>query len=81
MNPPQNSLKLQPLVWIDQESCVQCGNCSNSLPQVFGADDDGTAFVHRPSGASPELIQQAMDQCSGSCIHWQQTPLSDANQP
>jgi len=50
--------------------CVKCGNCYGGLPEVFGADDDGTAFVLNPKGALEPDLQKALDDCTGSCIEW-----------
>ena len=63
-------LKLPRQVQIRTQDCVQCGSCYGASPGIFGADDDGTAFVHNPKGGSEQDIQGAMDQCAGGCIVW-----------
>jgi ferredoxin len=40
-------------------------------PDVFGFDDDkGVAFIKDPYGADEEAIEEAIDSCPASCIHW-----------
>jgi ferredoxin len=38
---------------------------------VFRMGDDGYAEVYDPTGASEKEIQDAIDNCPVSCIHWQ----------
>lgn len=55
---------------IETEDCVACGSCYGELPHVFGADDDGTAFVHHPFAADEAELQNALERCAGGCIYW-----------
>ena len=57
--------------YVDQEVCISCQLCVNSVPEVFRMNDDNLAEVHEPYGASEERIQEAIDACPVSCIHWE----------
>jgi ferredoxin len=57
--------------YVDQDSCISCGLCVDTLPEVFRMNDDDLAEVHEATGASEEEIQEAMDACPVACIHWQ----------
>jgi len=57
--------------YVDQEVCISCQLCVNSVPEVFRMNDDNLAEVHEPYGASEEKIQEAIDACPVSCIHWE----------
>ena len=58
---------------IDQPECIQCGTCVENTEQVFILPDDAKAVVIRQEGPM-ELIQDAIDACPVTCIHWTQTP-------
>ena len=57
--------------YVDQDSCISCALCVDTLPEVFRMNDDNLAEVHDPAGAGEEEIQEAMDACPVACIHWQ----------
>ena len=59
--------------WVDQDTCISCGLCTDSVPEVFRFDDNGKAEVYDPAGASEEDIQNnAVDVCPVACIHWRE---------
>ena len=58
--------------YVDKDVCISCNLCVDMLPDVFRLDDDDLAEVHDPNGASEENIQEAMDSCPVSCIHWEE---------
>ena len=59
--------------WVDQETCISCGLCTDSLPEVFRFDDSGKAECFNPTGASEADIQNnAIDICPVSCITWRE---------
>jgi ferredoxin len=57
--------------YVDQDVCISCNLCADTTPEVFRMNDDGLAEVFDPAGASEERIQEAMDVCPVTCIHWQ----------
>ena len=59
--------------WVDQDTCISCGLCVDSVPEVFRFDDNGKAECFNASGASEDEIQHnAVDVCPVSCIHWRE---------
>lgn len=57
--------------YIDFSECIACGNCESTCPDVFRLNEDlGYAEVIDPVGASEEEIQDAINYCPASCIHW-----------
>ena len=57
------------LLVIDQQDCIACGTCVEYSDQAFRLGDDGRAFV-ASQDAPRELVQEAIDACPTSCIHW-----------
>ncbi len=56
---------------IDTEECIACGNCGQVCPKVFRLNEGlGFAQVINPGGAPDDKIQEAIDSCPVSCIHW-----------
>ena len=58
---------------IDQEECIHCGTCVENTEQVFVLPDDAKAVVIAQEGPM-ELIQDAIDACPVTCIHWTEEP-------
>uniref|UniRef100_A0A7C3Z1V9 Ferredoxin n=1 Tax=Desulfobacca acetoxidans TaxID=60893 RepID=A0A7C3Z1V9_9BACT len=59
-------------VYIDEEECIACGSCVEICPEVFQMREDGEkAVVLKPEGGPEDLIQEAIDTCPVSCIHWE----------
>jgi ferredoxin len=59
-------------VYIDAEECIGCGSCVEICPEVFQMKEgEEKAEVVKPGGGPEELIQEAMDTCPVSCIHWE----------
>lgn len=60
-------------VYIDEEECIGCGSCVEICPEVFQMKEgDEKAEVIKPEGGPEDLIQEAMDTCPVSCIHWEE---------
>ncbi len=57
--------------YVDQDVCIGCQLCANSVPEVFRMTDANLAEVYDPAGATEERIQEAMDACPVNCIHWE----------
>jgi ferredoxin len=61
-----------PVPHVVRADCIHCGTCAQICPQVFQVDKSlGCALIINPRGASPLLIQEAMDNCPVQCLHWQ----------
>jgi ferredoxin len=56
--------------YVDKNECISCGLCVEMVPEVFKLNDDDLAEVFDPEGASEGKIQEAVDECPVSCIHW-----------
>ncbi|MFZ0052639.1 MAG: ferredoxin [Desulfobaccales bacterium] len=60
-------------VYIDEEECIGCGSCMEIRPEVFQMkESEEKAEVIKPEGGPEDLIQEAMDTCPTSCIHWEE---------
>ena len=57
---------------VDQEACIGCQLCANTLPEVFRMNEHNLAEVHNPVGGSEEQIQEVIDACPVLCIHWEE---------
>ena len=59
--------------YIDQDECIGCESCVEICPDVFGFNEgEGKAFVENPEGAPEDAIQEAIDTCPVTCIHWEE---------
>ena len=58
---------------IDQWECISCGVCVENTDAVFTLPDDAKAVVIRQEG-DMALIQDALDSCPVTCIHWTDEP-------
>lgn len=56
--------------YVDQNECTGCEACVVVAPDVFRMTPDGLSEVYDPQGDGEEKIQEAMDGCPVSCIHW-----------
>jgi ferredoxin len=60
-------------VYIDETECIGCGSCVEICPEVFQMQEgEEKAEVIKPEGGPEDLIQEAMDTCPVSCIHWEE---------
>jgi ferredoxin len=61
------------VVYIDEEECIGCGSCVEICPEVFQMKEgEEKAEVIKAEGGPEDLIQEAMDTCPVSCIHWEE---------
>ena len=58
---------------IDQWECISCGTCVENTDAVFVLPDDAKAVVIQQQG-DMALIQDAIDACPVTCIHWSDEP-------
>ncbi len=60
-------------VLIDEDECIGCGACEAICPEVFQLDSEsGKAKVIKPEGGPEDLIEEAIEGCPVSCIHWEE---------
>jgi ferredoxin len=60
---------------IDQWECISCGTCVENTDAVFLLPDDAKAVVTQQVG-DMTLIQDAIDACPVTCIHWTDEPAA-----
>jgi len=57
--------------YIVEEECIACGSCEEVCPEVFKLNESlGFAQVINPGGAPEDRVQEAIDICPVTCIHW-----------
>jgi ferredoxin len=56
---------------IDQDVCISCRLCVETVPEVFRMNDADLAEVYDPHGAPESKIQEAVDGCPVNCISWE----------
>ena len=54
---------------INPRDCISCGTCVEQTEAVFELPDDATAIPVAQDGPM-DLIQDAIDACPVTCIHW-----------
>jgi ferredoxin len=60
-------------VMIVEEECIGCETCVTLCPGLFEMDEDiEKAKVILTEGGSQECIEEAIESCPVSCIHWQE---------
>jgi ferredoxin len=60
-------------VYIEETECIGCGSCVEICPEVFQMQEgEEKAEVIKPEGGPEDQIQEAMDTCPVSCIHWEE---------
>ncbi|CAG9464010.1 unnamed protein product [Pedinophyceae sp. YPF-701] len=62
-------------VFVDEITCIGCRNCNNVCPATFEMEPEyGRARVAKQDADEPDIIQEAIDTCPVSCIHWVSAP-------
>ncbi|KAK9846614.1 hypothetical protein WJX81_007606 [Elliptochloris bilobata] len=75
VNPFTDTMYERDHAFVDEFSCIGCRNCNNVCPQTFGMEDDyGRARVMQQRVDPDEKVQEAIDTCPVSCIHWVTAP-------
>ncbi len=60
-------------VYIDEDECIGCGSCEEICPEVFKLNQETEkAEVIKLERGPEDLIQEAIDTCPVSCIHWEE---------
>lgn len=58
-------------VYVDEITCIGCKNCAHVARNTFYIEPEyGRARAIRQDGDTDELVQEAIDTCPVSCIHW-----------
>jgi ferredoxin len=59
------------VITVNQEECISCGTCVEQTDKVFflGSEESAKATPIAQDGPM-ELIQDAIEQCPVTCIHW-----------
>jgi len=74
-NPFMDASFAAEFAFVDEFSCIGCRNCNNVCPRSFGMEEEfGRARVMRQDVDSVDKIQEAIDTCPVSCIHWVTAP-------
>lgn len=58
-------------VVVDQDECIGCGACVSIAPETFKIDSSGKAVAYSQDRESEDKIEEAMDACPVSCIHYE----------
>ena len=67
---------LEKAVWVDEAVCIGCRYCANVATNTFVIEQHmGRSRAIRQDGDSTEIIQEAIETCPVSCIHW--VPFED----
>ena len=60
-------------VIINEEECIGCGSCVELCPEVFLMNEEKEkAEVSLLEDWPRECIDEAMETCPVSCIHWEE---------
>jgi ferredoxin len=58
-------------VFVDEFACIGCRTCTCLCPRTFGMEEEhGRARAFTQGGDAEEDLQDAIDSCPVSCIHW-----------
>ena len=71
---------LFPKTYFDKDTCIACGACYSTCPDVYESDDDGYAFVKLEGGLEgfvevpEEFLSDALDAkdgCPTESVKWE----------
>jgi curved DNA-binding protein CbpA len=61
--------------FVDEFSCIGCRNCNNIAPKTFSMEEEhGRARVMKQGVDTVDKLQESIDSCPVSCIHWVSAP-------
>lgn len=57
--------------WVDKETCIACGACGATAPDIYDYDDEGLAYVtlddNHGIAEVPELLWDDMNDAAEGC--------------
>jgi ferredoxin len=63
------------MAFVDEFACIGCRNCNGVCPKTFAMEEEhGRARAVRQDVDTAERLQEAIDTCPVSCIHWVTAP-------
>lgn len=75
INPFMDTSYERDMVFVDEFACIGCKNCNGVCSATFMMEDDwGRARVKQQGVAGVEKLQEAIDSCPVTCIHWVSAP-------
>ncbi|CAI5975843.1 unnamed protein product [Closterium sp. NIES-64] len=75
INPFMDTRHEKDQVFVDEFTCIGCKNCANTAEDTFEIEEMwGRARVCNQGGNPPAKIQEAVETCPVSCIHWVTSP-------
>jgi curved DNA-binding protein CbpA len=61
--------------FVDEFSCIGCRNCNNIAPKTYSMEEEhGRARVMKQGVDTVDKLQESIDSCPVSCIHWVSAP-------
>ncbi|WP_058307550.1 ferredoxin [Gracilibacillus massiliensis] len=48
--------------YIDKETCIACGVCGATAPELFDYDDEGIAFAKRDNNSAEEIVPSQLEE-------------------
>ncbi|CAI7748342.1 unnamed protein product [Closterium sp. NIES-53] len=75
INPFMDTRHEKDQVFVDEFTCIGCKNCANTAEDTFEIEEMwGRARVCNQGGNAPSKVQEAVETCPVSCIHWVTSP-------
>ena len=56
------------MVRVDKNTCIGCGACASTCPEVFEMGEDGKSHVKKGSKGDEKCVQEAIDDCPVDAI-------------
>lgn len=75
INPFMDTTYERDMVFVDEFTCIGCRNCNNVCPSTYMMEEEwGRARVAQQGVDGVEKLQESIDTCPVSCIHWVTAP-------
>ena len=58
--------------YVDQDTCIGCGVCTQVCPHVFELQDNGKSKAVNPTEDKEDCIQTSIDSCPVDAISWKE---------